>query len=118
MKKKDALGRYGEALAARFLTQHGWELLDRNWRCQAGELDIIAKRNGVVAVCEVKTRSSLRFGSPLEAVTPEKAQRLRRLAALWLAANGGQRQQVRIDVISVLVDSAGFTQLQHIEGVL
>ena len=117
MHKKDALGRYGEALAARFLTQHGWSLLDRNWRCAAGELDIVAERAGIVAVCEVKTRRSLRFGSPLEAVTGEKAQRLRRLAAQWLASKGTTRADVRIDVISVLVDDAGFTHVQHIEGV-
>lgn len=117
MQKKDALGRYGEALAARFLTQHGWSLLARNWRCPAGELDIVAERDGVIAVCEVKTRRSLRFGSPLEAVTPEKAQRLRRLAAQWLATSGTARRGVRIDVISVLVDDLGGTTLQHIEGV-
>lgn len=117
MHKKDALGRYGEALAARFLTQQGWTLLDRNWRCSSGELDIVATRGGTLAICEVKTRRSARYGTPLEAVTPVKLQRLRRLAGLWIAAHSEHCRTVRIDVISVLVDDAGMTRVQHIEGV-
>ena len=117
MHTKDALGKYGEELAARFLTRSGWEVLDRNWRCDAGELDIVARRDGVLAICEVKTRRSMRFGSPLEAVTPQKLMRLRRLAGQWLAAHDFGSTVVRIDVVSVLVDDAGLTQVRHIEGV-
>lgn len=117
MHTKDALGRYGEELAARFLTRNGWEVVDRNWRCSSGELDIVARRNGVLAICEVKTRRSTRFGSPLEAVTPQKLLRLRRLAGQWLAMHAHSSSTVRIDVVSVLVDDAGLTQVQHIEGV-
>lgn len=117
MHKKDALGRYGEELAARFLAKQGWTILDRNWRCSTGELDIVAERDRILVICEVKARRSLRFGSPLEAVTPEKLQRLRRLAGAWIAAHPQHRETVRIDVIAVLVDDAGMTQLQHIEGV-
>jgi putative endonuclease len=117
MHKKDALGHYGEAVAARYLERHGWLILGRNWRCSAGEIDLIAQRNGVVAICEVKTRRSVRFGTPLEAVTPVKAQRLRRLAGLWLAQHQQYAQQVRVDVIAVLVDDAGHSQVQHIEAV-
>lgn len=118
MHKKDALGRYGEELAARFLAKAGWQIVERNWRCDSGELDIVALRNGVVAVCEVKTRRSMRFGGPLEAVTPAKVQRLRRLAGMWMAAQATHPGTLRIDVIAVLVDDAGMTRLQHIEGVL
>lgn len=117
MHKKDALGRYGEELAARFLVKQGWTVVDRNWRCSAGELDIVAERSGVLVICEVKARRSLRFGSPLEAVTPQKLQRLRRLAGMWLASHPQHPNTVRIDVISVLVDDAGMTRLQHVEGV-
>jgi len=117
MHKKDALGRYGEELAARFLTRQGWKILDRNWRCSAGELDIVASRGQVLAICEVKTRRSLRFGSPLEAVTPQKVQRLRRLAGLWIAEHAQHAEAVRIDAVSVLIDDAGMTRVQHIEGV-
>ena len=117
MHKKDALGRYGEALAARFLTNSGWTILDRNWRRSAGELDIVAARGDVLAVCEVKTRRSTRFGSPAEAVTPEKLARLRRLAQAWLHESDTHAPHIRIDVIAVLVDDAGMTRVQHIEGV-
>ncbi len=117
MQKKDALGRYGEELATRHLMTHGWQVLDRNWRCAAGELDIVAERAGVLAVCEVKTRRSLRYGSPLEAVTPAKVGRLRRLAGLWCAEHRPRGAVLRIDVVSVLVDDAGLTQVQHVEGV-
>lgn len=117
MHKKDALGQYGEAVAARYLERHGWVILGRNWRCQAGEIDVIAERNGVVAICEVKTRRSSRFGSPLEAVTTTKAKRLRRLAGAWLGQHKGYAEAVRVDVITVLVDDAGQSQVQHVEAV-
>lgn len=117
MHKKDALGKYGEELAARFLAKTGWRVVDRNWRCGAGELDIVAQRGAVLAVCEVKTRRSMRFGGPLEAVTPEKVQRLRRLAGMWMASHSEHAGSVRIDVIAVLVDDAGMTRVQHVEGV-
>lgn len=117
MHKKDALGKYGEELAARFLAKQGWTILERNWRCSAGELDIVASKDRVLVICEVKTRRSTRFGSPLEAVTPQKLQRLRRLAGIWIASHTEHPNTIRIDVVSVLVDDAGMTRVQHIEGV-
>lgn len=117
MHKKDALGQYGEAVAARYLERHGWTVLSRNWRCEFGELDVIAQRDDVVAICEVKTRRGTRFGTPLEAVTVEKLRRLRRLAGRWLVEHRVHARSVRIDVISVLVDDAGLSQVQHIEAV-
>lgn len=117
MHKKDALGRYGEAVGARYLERNGWTVLGRNWRCDIGELDIIAERDGTIAVCEVKTRRSTKFGTPLEAVTPDKLQRLRRLAGRWLHEYQAYAPTVRIDVITVLVDTAGQTQVRHIEAV-
>lgn len=117
MHKKDALGQYGEAVAARYLERHGWTVLGRNWRCDIGELDVIAQRDDVIAICEVKTRRSTRFGTPLEAVTPEKLKRLRRLAGRWLAQHRAFAPSVRIDVITVLVDDAGLSQVQHIEAI-
>lgn len=117
MRRKDALGQYGEAIAVRYLERHGWTVLGRNWRCDAGELDIVAQRDGVIAVCEVKTRRSAKFGSPLEAVTPVKLKRLRRLAGRWLAEHRAHSVSVRIDVITVLVDDAGLSHVQHIEAV-
>ena len=118
MRAKDALGRYGEDVAARHLAEAGLVVLERNWRCQAGELDIVAREGDVLVVCEVKTRRSLAYGSPLEAVTPVKAARLRRLAARWLAERGFRPATVRFDVVGVLQDGHGPAQVQHVRGVL
>lgn len=107
-----ALGRYGEDRAARWYLAHGYTVVDRNWRTAGGELDLVAVRTtaaGVdLVVVEVKTRSSARFGSPLEAVGPDKQRRLRRLAGEWLTvrwpevAGGTRPASVRFDVVAVL----------------
>lgn len=97
-----ALGAAGEAMAARWYERNGYEVLDRNWRCRDGEIDLVARRGGVVVVCEVKTRRGTRFGVPAEAVTVAKQRRLRRLAAAWLAAHDVRAASVRFDVVSVL----------------
>ncbi|WP_055586946.1 YraN family protein [Peterkaempfera griseoplana] len=81
---RSALGRYGEEVAARRLTEAGLTVLERNWRCREGELDIIALEGDVLAVCEVKTRHETGFQHPSEAVSQAKAERLRRLAERWL----------------------------------
>ncbi|MGH3319483.1 MAG: YraN family protein [Streptosporangiaceae bacterium] len=117
MRAKDALGRYGEDVAAGHLESAGLEILDRNWRCHDGELDIIARDGPVLVVCEVKTRSGLGFGSPLESVTPRKAARLRRLAALWLATHEVRTVAVRIDVVGVLRGGKGPAAVDHVRGV-
>ena len=87
---------------ARWYEGQGYRVVDRNWRCRAGELDLIVQRGPVLAVCEVKTRSSSAFGSPLEAITAEKAARVRRLAMGWLDEHPTQRAALRIDVAGVL----------------
>ncbi|WP_377269202.1 YraN family protein [Peterkaempfera sp. SMS 1(5)a] len=81
---RTALGRYGEEVAARRLTEAGLTVLERNWRCREGELDIVALEGDVLAVCEVKTRHETGFQQPCEAVSRAKAERLRRLAERWL----------------------------------
>jgi putative endonuclease len=97
------LGQAGEDLAAAWYAERGWRVLHRNWRAgRQGELDVVAWRDGVLAVCEVKARSSVAFGSPLEAVTPAKQARIRRLAAAYLAASPGRARTVRFDVAAVL----------------
>ena len=97
------LGRAGEDLAAAWYEERGWRVLARNWRSgRNGELDLVALRGGVLAVCEVKARSSEAFGTPLEAVTPAKQARIRRLAAAYLAASGVRASRVRFDVAAVL----------------
>jgi putative endonuclease len=95
----------GEDRAARWYEAHGYEVLDRNWRCRQGELDLVVRSDRVVVFCEVKARNSNRFGAPFEAVTPSKQARLRRLAATWLRDRGpqlGRRPaELRFDVVSI-----------------
>ena len=117
MRAQDAVGRYGEDVAARFLTAAGLVVLERNWRCELGELDIVAREGRVLVVCEVKTRRGLGYGTPLEAVTPAKAARLRRLAARWLAERGVRPDEVRVDVVGVLRPSRGAARVEHVRGV-
>ena len=111
------LGERGEAIAARHLCRLGLVLLDRNWRCDAGEIDLVLREGRVLVVCEVKTRSSVAYGSPIEAVTEQKAARLRRLAARWLAEHAVRPDEVRIDLVGVLVPRRGGPQLDHVRGV-
>ena len=117
MNPKDLLGRQGEQVAADFLTEAGLAVLDRNWRCSQGEIDIVAADGPVLVVCEVKTRSGVRFGTPLEAVTRQKAWRQRRLAVLWLREHNVLYDEIRIDVIGVLRTGAGAFSVEHVRGV-
>jgi putative endonuclease len=118
MRAKDAVGRYGERVAARYLADTGLQILDRNWRCAAGELDLVARDGPVVVFAEVKTRSSEAYGSPAEAVSAGKAERLQRLAVLWLEAHGLTMAEVRFDVVSVLRRRVGAADVDHLRGVL
>jgi len=102
-----ALGRWGEQVAAEHLARAGLRVLDRNWR--AG-LDLV--------FVEVKTRSSLAFGSPAEAITPAKAARLRRLGGAWLAAHDDAAADVRFDLVGVLRAPDGSVEVTHLRGVL
>jgi putative endonuclease len=115
---KDAVGKYGEDLAARHFIGAGFTVLARNWRCAAGEIDIVARDGGVLVIAEVKTRTSTAYGSPAEAITRRKADKLRELALMWLREHPAGGRQVRFDVVSVLLPKAGSAQLEHLRGVL
>jgi putative endonuclease len=117
MHAKDALGRRGEQLAAEHLEASGLRILARNWRCSEGEIDIVAAERRVLVVCEVKTRSGVRYGTPLEAISRAKQRRLRRLAIRWLVANGVLFDEVRIDVVGLIRDQAGGFSIEHVRGV-
>ncbi len=117
MGAKDGLGKYGERVAAEHLHEQGMVVLARNWRCELGEIDVVARDGDVLVVCEVKTRRSLTFGSPQEAVTEVKAARLRRLAARWLQEHDARPAAVRIDVVAVLAAGHGAARLEHLRGV-
>ena len=112
-----ALGEYGERLAVRYLTELGLAVVDRNWRCARGELDLVARDGDCLVFCEVKTRRTERFGSPVEAVGPRKAARLRRLASAWLQAHDERPARIRIDVIGILRPAGGSAVVRHLQGV-
>jgi len=114
---KDAVGAYGERVAARCLIEAGMELLERNWRSRRGELDIIARDGRTVVFCEVKTRRSVAFGGPAEAVGPAKVRRLRALAAEWLSSHPEVRGEVRFDVVCVRPQPAGAARVEHLRAV-
>jgi len=97
------LGAHGEQIAAAYLTDSGLRLLDRNWRCREGELDLVAREGDALVFCEVKTRRAVGYGHPVEAVTPAKQRRLRTLAHRWLAAHDEHAPELRFDVVGVLM---------------
>lgn len=100
------VGRLGEDLAAEYVRDLGWEIVERNWRNRYGELDLIAVDGPQLVVVEVKTRASHVFDDPAAAVTPTKLARMRRLTRLWLAEHRGAGwQSIRFDVLSVQLDS-------------
>ncbi|GAA2751412.1 YraN family protein [Kitasatospora cinereorecta] len=101
----NGLGRYGEEVAARRLAEGGLRILERNWRCAEGELDIVALDGDTIAVCEVKTRSERGFQQPSEAIDGTKADRLRHLAERWLA----ERWPIHFSRLAHTVDGAAGT---------
>lgn len=115
--QRKALGDFGEGLAAHYLEAAGMVVLERNYRCSFGEIDIVARDGSTLVICEVKTRRSTAYGMPFEAVTGRKAARLRRLAAHWLSEHEVNPPSVRIDVVSVLVPKGGEPSVERIEGV-
>src|SRR4051794_23524091 len=118
MAAKDALGRRGEELAAAYLAEHGLVVLDRNWRCRLGELDIVCTDTRRLVVCEVKTRSSTRFGLPAEAVDARKAHRIRQLAGAWLAAHHVPWVEIRYDVVADSLEAGVAVRGHHYHAAL
>ncbi|MGH8862610.1 MAG: YraN family protein [Jatrophihabitantaceae bacterium] len=117
MRVKDAVGRFGEDLAAERLRADGLTVLARNWRCTDGELDIVAAEGHTLVFVEVKTRSTLACGDPAEAVVPAKAARVRRLAARWLVEHPDPYwPQLRFDVVAVVRLSPGGPSVRHVRG--
>jgi putative endonuclease len=107
MDPRPALGRAGEDAAAAFYARNGFTIVERNWRCSAGEIDLIVRRGSLLVFCEVKTRSSVTRGLPSEAVDWRKQARLRRLAGRWLAERRPRARDLRFDVVAVEGDSSG-----------
>ncbi|MFJ6570910.1 YraN family protein [Streptomyces sp. NPDC091292] len=118
MNARGALGKYGEELAARRLTEAGMTVLERNWRSgRTGEIDIVAREGDTLVVCEVKTRRERSFQHPMAALTPVKAERLRGLAERWVQEHGGAPPGgVRIDLVGILVPRRGAPEVEHVRG--
>lgn len=115
MAAKDELGRRGEALAAEYLIARGFTLLEANWRCAQGEIDLVMRDGGETVFVEVKTRTSTAYGHPLEAITPLKLARMHRLAMAWCRAHPGSHQ-VRLDAVAI-VAGRGVPTFDHLRGV-
>jgi putative endonuclease len=111
-----ALGSYGERIAVRVLTDAGLQVLDCNWRCRDGELDVVARDGDALVFCEVKTRRGTGFGHPAEAVTAAKRRRLRLLARAWLAAHDHHAPDLRFDVVGVHVPVSGPARVVHLRN--
>lgn len=113
-----ALGRYGEVLAARFLTERGLVLLDHNWRCPQGEIDLVLRDGRTLVVCEVKTRTTTDFGHPHEAVDEAKFDRLRRLGASWVRAHAARPDGIRVDLVAITAPHSAHPDIDHVEGLI
>ncbi|AOW94478.1 YraN family protein [Rhodococcus sp. WMMA185] len=101
-------------MAARYLTEAGMEIIDRNWRSRYGEVDLIAVEGDWLVFIEVKTRRGLRFGTPAEAVTFSKQRRIRLLAVEWLRDCGRHWSRVRFDVVAIVVGHGPRPQIEHV----
>ena len=94
MDLRKETGKFGEDLAAEYLTKHGYKILDRNWRKRAGEIDIVAEKKDIIYFVEVRTKSSTQYGSPLESITAHKQAQIKKMALLYLQAHGGEKECV------------------------
>lgn len=109
------LGDRGEQLAAGFLAERGWEVLHRNYRIGHREIDLVVKRDGVVAFVEVKTRGGLGYGHPLEAITRKKQREIQQVAAAWIETYGTPQYTYRFDAVAILLPAGGEPVIEHVE---
>lgn len=118
MAAHDTLARRGEELAESYLKGKGLEIVDRDWRCELGEIPLVAREGTELVFCTVITRAGLGYGHPLEAITAVKLARLRRMAAAWrLAHPDDPATGIRVDAIAVIAPAAGGAQLEHLTRV-
>lgn len=116
-KQQVAFGAYGERVAARHLSGLGMVVLDRNWRCRTGEIDLVLREGRVLVVCEVKTRRDLTYGHPVAAVRAEKVARLRTLGLLWTEAHDVVAPEIRLDLVGVVAPRRGPVVVEHVRGI-
>ena len=115
MTRRSLFGKWGEDLAAEYLLQKGYSILERNYRCPYGEIDIIAFRNGMIAFVEVKTRNSLKFGRPAASVTKTKQDKIHSTGFTYLSASPLRFKGFSFDVIEILrlQDKTTINHLPH-----
>lgn len=116
MNRNTQVGKYGEDRACEFLERLGYQVIDRNWRCGVGEIDIVAKDQNSLVFAEVKTRTRVGFGHPFEAITSSKIRTMRQLVSEWCTANQSPGSHVRLDAISVLL-TGGKVHIEHLKQV-
>ena len=120
-ESKKQIGVRGEDLACAELERQGLQVLERNWRCRLGEIDIVAAEagaNGLTMVfCEVKCRSGLGFGHPLEAITFTKRRTLRQLAAVWMRQHRVKASAIRLDAVGVVLAPGEEPSVTHVRAV-
>lgn len=107
----------GEDLAEQYLKKNGYKILERNYSKRYGEIDIVAINNNILVFVEVKTRSSNRFGSPLEAITHWKLRSVIKTAQYYKITHPKLPEQMRIDAISVIISSDGSPTIEHIKNI-
>lgn len=117
MAEHNQLGEHGEALACTHLEELGYRILERNWRYDRAEIDIIAEKEGLLVVVEVKTRNTEFFGRPSEFVSERKQELLMKAAEAYLESEGLQ-SEVRFDIVGIVIDPAWPDRpgIRHIPG--
>lgn len=110
------VGNRGEELAAAFLERNGLKVIERNFHCKGGEIDIVAKDGSTLVFVEVKSRKTLSFGVPQLAVTPFKQRQISKAALTWLAKNRQHDKPARFDVIAILLDGSYHHRIEHIKN--
>lgn len=113
---EESIGRRGEAAAAAYLQRIGMTVVERNWRCQSGEIDIVALDEQVLVLVEVKTRTTSAKGTPEESVTPAKQRKLVRLAEAYITASGIESPEIRFDVVGIVPIAEDRALLRHHRG--
>ena len=114
--QRKAKGAMGEEVAALFLENLGYRIIERNWRCRSGEIDLIAKQEHALVFIEVRSRSSSKYGTPAESVTARKITQVRQTAAVYLHMNGIGDTPIRFDMISVRLTDETAVVTDHLIG--
>jgi putative endonuclease len=114
--RRHILGRYGEEAAANYLTALGYEIIERNFFCRSGEIDLVARDRDSWVFVEVKTRSGLGFGDPFEAINEIKLNKLRQTIAQWCRLRQVSSARLRLDAVSVLV-TPDKVHIEHLKQV-